>query len=579
MSIRDEMRSWDGSTVAGVWLTGLAIGSLAALTLGAHLWALLAGVALSWNPWRILTDALAGRMRPAAGMWACVALVAAAAAAVPAVPALRRRRRSGRRTRADKAASLTGRASQTEALSPQAARAKARRLGVTGWAGLVIGRAVAGGRWLLSGLEDVCLVIAGPRTGKTTCWVVPRVLAARGAVVATSNKRDIVDSTRSRRSRRGEVLVFDPQGLADEPQAFWWNPLGYVTDAVSATAMVQVFVDSTRDATAQTNAYFDNAARDLVASLLLAAAHAGRPITEVHRWLNDQTDREPVRLLRDAGEHMMAETLQGQMALVPETRSGVYGSAATIMSFMLNERAMRWVTPNPLLPELRPEEFVRGGGTLYCLSQEGRGSAAPVVTALTVAVTEAAVDYARTQPGGRLSTPMLVELDEAANVCRWRELPDMYSHFGSRGILVDAVLQSWSQGVSAWGEAGMKKLWSAANVAVYGGGVKEKDFLASLSDLIGSHWKDSRQDTYSQQGTSRSVTRDSQQRSIATAAELGALPAGRAWVLASGCTPVLARLIPFWETTEDNDDGRRAPTRPAAAGRRPARPAAVRKDV
>ena len=63
MSIRDEMRSWDGSTVAGVWLTGLAIGSLAALTLGAHLWALLAGVALSWNPWRILTDALAGRMR------------------------------------------------------------------------------------------------------------------------------------------------------------------------------------------------------------------------------------------------------------------------------------------------------------------------------------------------------------------------------------------------------------------------------------------------------------------------------------------------------------------------------------
>jgi hypothetical protein len=28
---------------------------------------------------------------------------------------------------------------------------------------------------------------------------------------------------------------------------------------------------------------------------------------------------------------------------------------------------------------------------------------------------------------------MLVVLDEAANVCRWKNLPDLYSHYGSRG--------------------------------------------------------------------------------------------------------------------------------------------------
>ncbi|MEK8229329.1 TraG/TraD/VirD4 family protein [Oerskovia sp. M15] len=60
-------------------------------------------------------------------------------------------------------------------------------------------------------------------------------------------------------------------------------------------------------------------------------------------------------------------------------------------------------------------------------------------------------------------------LDEAANVCRWRELPNLYSHYGSRGIVLDTVLQSWSQGVEVWGESGMKKLWSASNVKVYGG--------------------------------------------------------------------------------------------------------------
>ena len=48
-------------------------------------------------------------------------------------------------------------------------------------------------------------------------------------------------------------------------------------------------------------------------------------------------------------------------------------------------------------------------------------------------------------------------LDEAANVCRWRELPNLCSHYGSRGILM-TLLQSWTQGVEVWGRDGMRKL-------------------------------------------------------------------------------------------------------------------------
>ena len=43
-----------------------------------------------------------------------------------------------------------------------------------------------------------------------------------------------------------------------------------------------------------------------------------------------------------------------------------------------------------------------------------------------------------------------------------------YSHYGSRGICMMTILQSWSQGVEVWGRDGMRKLWSAANVKVYG---------------------------------------------------------------------------------------------------------------
>lgn len=184
-------------------------------------------------------------------------------------------------------------------------------------------------------------------------------------------------------------------------------------------------------------------------------------------------------------------------------RGGVYGTAQQIASFMTNREAMRWVTADGALPpspstarnpwtaaagrgrEFNPHEFVGTTGTLYSLSTEGRGSAGPLVTALTVAICEAAEEHAKRSPGGRLPTPMVAVLDEAANVCRWRELPNLYSHYGSRGICMMTILQSWSQGVEVWGRDGMRKLWSAANIKVYGGGVSEAEFLSELSQLVG----------------------------------------------------------------------------------------------
>ena len=88
------------------------------------------------------------------------------------------------------------------------------------------------------------------------------------------------------------------------------------------------------------------------------------------------------------------------------------------------------------------------------------------------------------------------------------------------------------------------KIWSASNVKVYGGSDNENDYLAGLERIIGAYWQHSRQTTYSAgQGTSTTTGMDAQQRQIATVAELGALPAGRAWVLSSGNQPVLVRLF------------------------------------
>lgn len=549
MSNKSVTDSWDASTVLMVVVLSVGLGVAACLTLGLHLWAALNGQVIeSWNPITLTVELVSGQLVVPREAWFFVAGVVGVLAVVALGVAALFGRKNRARKRGDKASGLTGLSQDISGITAASAKAKAQRLGVLDTFGFPIARTVKGMILLTSSVEDVTINISGPRTGKTTSWVVPRIIAAVGAVVATSNKRDIVDATRYVRadSTKERVWVFDPQAIVGEPQTWFWNPLSYVTDSISALSLANIFIDATRDANAKTDAFWSDAARDHVAGLLLAAARGNYPLTRLHTWLTDVNDSEPVALLKNHGDLLMAQTVQGNLELVQETRDGIMKNATQMMSFLLNERAITWATPKPGLEEFKPADFVASKQTLYCMSQEGRGSAAPIVTALTVAVTEAAVEYAKNQKGGRLSSPMLVALDEAANVCRWRELPDMYSHFGSRGITVDTVLQSWSQGVSVWGEPGMKKLWSAANIKVYGGGVSEREFLSTLSDLIGDHYLDGVQISTSNTGRSVSTSKNSVQRRIATVADLGALPAGRMWVFGSGATPVLCEAMPWY---------------------------------
>ncbi len=189
------------------------------------------------------------------------------------------------------------------------------------------------------------------------------------------------------------------------------------------------------------------------------------------------------------------------------------------------------------------DEFVRSKGTLYSLSREGKSSAGPLIAAFTAFTAAAAEKYAVTQPGGHLAVPMYFGLDEAAKVCRWMELPNLYSHYGSRGIIIDVIMQSYSQGAEAWGDKGMAKMYSAANIATYGGGVKEVSFLRDASELVGDYRYESRSNTTSRQGTSTAISM--QRERIFDVSSLSALPKGRAVVFASGTPPVLIRTAPW----------------------------------
>jgi type IV secretory pathway TraG/TraD family ATPase VirD4 len=460
--------------------------------------------------------------------------------------AVRRMRNAG--SRVDKSAHLMSKRKDIHKLTREGAQQIANRLGAgQAGPGVLIGRTVRDNLEVFGSWEDMHIDIWGTRSGKTTARAVPAILDAPGAVIATSNKRDIVDATRDPRAAYGPVWVFDPQEVCNEEPDWWWNPLSYVTDEVKARQLAEHFVASQRSEGARTDAFFDAAGTDLLAGLLLAAAVAKRPITQVYSWLADQRNDEPERILRSTpGLQLSADALAGVINAPDKQRAGVYGTAQQSAQFLINRRVARWVTPqaqNDNRPQFDPHKFVREGGTLYSLSKEGAGTAGPLVTALTVAVVEAAEGYARTCPLGRMPSPLLGVLDEAVNVCRWKDLPDLYSHFGSRGIVLMTILQSWAQGTECWGERGMEKLWSAANIRVYGGGVSDANFLERLSKLIGDY--DITSSSVSYNKGERGTSRQTQRHHIMEVSDLASLPPGRAVIFPSGIPATMIKTVPW----------------------------------
>ncbi|WP_308216212.1 TraM recognition domain-containing protein [Pseudarthrobacter raffinosi] len=134
---------------------------------------------------------------------------------------------------------------------------------------------------------------------------------------------------------------------------------------------------------------------------------------------------------------------------------------------------------------------------------------------------------------------------------------------------------SWSQGVELWGEANMRKIWSAANVRVYGGAVAEEVFLRALSDLIGDYSYTNVSISPGKSGSSRS--RQEGKERVFDVPNLAELDRGRAVVLASGAPATLVRTLPWYtgthkeaveasiKTYSPRPEGPTIPAEPAAA--------------
>jgi type IV secretory pathway TraG/TraD family ATPase VirD4 len=362
-------------------------------------------------------------------------------------------------------------------------------------------------------------------------------------VLLTSNKSDVYAVTRAERARAGRVWPFDPQGIAHAPREMCWDMLAECVTIEGARRLAGHFVASVNDDSAKKD-FWISAAQNTLTALFHAAARGGASVLDLLAWLADPADRTPVDLLHDAGLPAFAEQLRGTVLGAVETRDGIYETARQCVACLLDPEVAAWVMPDPDLPEFDPHQHVLGNDTLYLLSKDGGGSAAGVIAGLADATMRAGV-VAAERMGGRLDPPMTAVLDEAANVCRISDLPDLYSHLGSRGINVVTLLQSYRQGSRVWGEAGMDALWSAATIKLLGAGLDDADFVDKISKLVGQ--RDVRTPSVSKgrEGTSRSYSY--RLDPVLPPDRIRALPKGTALLLATGVRPALIRLRPWYK--------------------------------
>jgi len=409
--------------------------------------------------------------------------------------------------------------------------------------GNLLGNLDPNGPELRSSFEDVELDLMAPRAGKSTGIAVPRVLRAQGPVLLTSNKSDVYAVTRAEREKAGRVWTFDPQSIAHTPRAMWWDILSDCHTIEGARRLAGHFVASVNDDQSKKD-FWISASQNTLTCLFLAAARGRASVTDMLGWLADPADRTPVDLLRDVNMLAMAEQLQGTVRGAAETRDGIYETARQCVACLLDPEIVAWVTPDSRLPEFKPHEHVLGKDTLYLLSKDGGGSAAGVIAGLADATMRAGV-FAAERMGGRLDPPMTAVLDEAANVCRISDLPDLYSHFGSRGINVVTLLQSYRQGSRVWGDAGMDAMWSAATIKLLGAGLDDADFVEKISRLVGN--RDVRTPSYSKSKDGSSRSYSYRLDPVLPADRIRALPKGTALLLSTGVRPALIRLRPWYK--------------------------------
>lgn len=564
---RTRQVDWEFADLA---LAGMGAAAGAAAGLWAGAWAA-ASLTARPSPTFALSSTLALVSRPAdpsaawgtpmpgpALYWAITVLVLGAVSAVALVAWLAWRRHGVKRARdPGDLPGIAGRSEVRAAAGPRTVRRRAEhaRPALTHPNAADVGHRLGRSRGVpvWASVEDSMLLLGPPRSGKGLHVVIPMILGAPGAVVATSTRPDNLAVTLQARRRVGPVAVFDPQRLASGvPGGLRWSPVRGCDSP--QTAMIRA--SGLAAGTGMTRGveggdFWTGQTEAVLRGLLHAAAMDGREPVDLYRWsLDPASCADAVAILGRSGVAPgWDDALEQAVHADPRTRDSIWLGVRQALSSLADPRVLDAVTPRAG-EAFDPASFLTDRGTLYLLgTSSGAGAAAALVAALVEDMLETARRVAAASAGARLDPPLLLALDEIGNLAPLPSLPSLMSEGGGSGITTLTVLQSLSQARDRWGEQAANTIWDAAIAKIIlGGGSNARD-LADLSALIGERDEDVHSTSRDSRG-GRSSSWNTRRVPVMDTSRLRTLPFGTGVLLLRSAPPIALELQP-WTARRD----------------------------
>lgn len=408
--------------------------------------------------------------------------------------------------------------------------------------GLLLGTIDNGKTKVYQSWESCGLFFMGARMGKTTSYVIPNSLQAPGPYLLTTNKYDGVAEVIAARGSRGRIWIFDPENVLPQTQKnatpwMQWDLWSRIKNKSDAEAVVKILNHSTKLADADTvtssDSFFEPKSNALAVALLLMASEQKMGLFELYKLIIDGNLNKIEALLSDKFP-MLSLEVKGLASQPDKTRDNILAGTTRILGPIVNDMVLNWIEPNGSSEVFKPADFVESQDTLIVLVKDGGTSAAALSSLLVDAVFVAASVAA----APRLDPPLVADLDEINNTVHLKDLPDRYTFYGSKGIIVNSYLQAPASGVKLWGQTGYKQITSAATVKAVGGGIEDKAELEALSSMIGKYERSTSSYSYNSSGSdsmSRKTSSHSKQwHEIMTVSELSNMPRYQAVVRIAG---------------------------------------------
>jgi type IV secretion system protein VirD4 len=348
---------------------------------------------------------------------------------------------------------------------------------------LTLGR--VDGRLVAAEARQSVIVVGPTQTGKTTGFAIPAILEWEGPVVATSVKTDLLNETlAARQSLPGaNAWIYDPTWSTGHPGARW-TPLSRCLTWQGAQQVADWLVRAARPSgsTLADADFWSSAAAILLAPILLSAACSGGTMWEVVSWV-DMQETDKVRFALEANDELEALTaLDAPTRWDERTKGSVYATAQTI----LNAYHDPGVLASAMGADLRAQYLLDGGQhTAYlCAPAHEQRRLQPLFATLIQEIVAAVYERA-TETGKPLDPPLLLVLDECANIAPLREIATLAATGAGQGIQLVSVFQDLAQINAVYGREHAPTIVSNHRAKIVLSGIADPHTLGYLARLIG----------------------------------------------------------------------------------------------